>query len=153
MKLSFWQEGDNTSEFYSRFDSSMQNAQQAYREELLKKEPYELLNANGERKLVVPGLQSVDIEEDCDMSLFTGLKNVKDENGYKVSELKSWCESELTPLAWQRALVKTMPAMRKFGYELDELQYPNKEIRISQGYFQLICVTLGKLYSSRQPEA
>lgn len=149
MKLSFWQEGDNTSEFYSRFDGRVQNSTQAYREELLKKEPYELLDANGERKLVVPGFQSVDIEGDCDMPLFTSLKNVRDENGYKVSELKTWCENELTPLAWQRALVKTMPVMRNYGYDLDELQYPNHEMRISQGYFQLICITLGKLYNSR----
>ena len=29
MNLSFWQEGENPSEFYSRFDGHLQNAQQA----------------------------------------------------------------------------------------------------------------------------
>lgn len=147
MKLSFWQEGESPSEFYNRFDGHMQSAQQAYREDL-KKEPYELLNEKGERKLVVPGLQSVEISDECNMALFKSLKDVKDEHGYKVLELKNWCENAFTPLAWQRALVRTMPAMREYGYDLDELQYPENEMRISQGYFQLICVTLTKLYSS-----
>lgn len=152
MNLSFWQEGENPSEFYNRFDNHLQSAQQAYRDEL-KNEPYELLNENGERKLVVPGLQSVDLNETCNMSMFASLKNVKDEHGFKVAALKQWCENELTPLAWQRALVRTLPALREHGYDLDELQYPEAEMRINQTYFQLILNTLSKLYSSQDSAA
>lgn len=152
MKSSFWQEGESSSEFYNRFDGHLMNAQQSYRDELIK-EPYELLDDKGERRLVVPGYQTIEITDDCNMSLFTNIKQVKDERGYKVSELKKWCENELTPLAWQRALVRTLPAMREFDYDLDELQYPDDEMRIKQGYFQLICITLSKLYSSKESAA
>ncbi len=144
MKLSFWQEGENSSEFYSRSNRATQNAQKTYKEELRKKEPYELLNENGERKLIVPGLQSVDVTRDC--GIFTSLKNVKDEYGYKVQDLQQWCEDELTPLAWKRALVRTLPAMRELGYDLDELQHPSDNLRINHAYYQLICATLSELY-------
>lgn len=149
MNLSFWQEGENPSEFFNRFDGHMQSAQQAYREEL-KTEPYELMNEKGERKLVVPGWQLVDLDDGLDMSMFSTLTNVKDEHGIKVSELKQWCEDELTPLAWQRALVRTLPCMREHGYELDQLQYPEEEVRINDAYFQAILKTLSELYSAQR---
>ena len=148
MRLSFCQKVD-TSDRYSRLDGYRQSAQQAYREELLEKEPYTSLKEKIAPKLVDSDLPAVENTKAFDESIFSDLHCFQDENGYKVAKLKSWCENELTPLAWQRVLVRTLPALRKFGYELEALQYPNEEVRINKPYLRLICTTLSEMYSSK----
>lgn len=153
MKPSVQQKSDNLNEYFARFDSHMQSAQQSYRREILKQEPYELLGNQGDRKLVVPGLPAVDLNDSLNDRFFDGLEQVKDSKGYKVLVIKRWCESALTPMAWKRTLVRTVPDMRTLGYDLDELQNPSPSTRINAAYFQVICATLVKLYSTNATAA
>lgn len=153
MKLSFWQEGEKSADFFNRFDQHMQNTQMSYRQDMSGREPYELLKENGDRKLRVPGLQEVEIISDSHTGPFHNISEVRDEAGYKVAVLKKWCEEELTPMAWQRALIRTVPTLREHGYDFDALQHPTKETRINTAYYRVICVTLAELYQSKDSAA
>lgn len=140
MTLSFWHEGENT--------PNSVNPRLDHRQDMTQRQPYELLKENGDRKLRVPGLQEVDLISTSESSPFNNISEARDESGYKVSVLKNWCEEELTPLAWQRALVRTLPALREFGYELDNLQNPTNDTRIDTAYYRVICVALSELYNT-----
>lgn len=65
---------------------------------------------------------------------------------YKVRSIKNWCEEKLTPVAWARVLVRTLPILRDYGYDFTEMQNPKASTRIHHDYYLVIRATLIEIY-------
>lgn len=70
----------------------------------------------------------------------------------KVATLKNWCNKNITPLAWQRVVIKILPAMREKGFELEELENPGDNHFFQDAEFKLFAETLNDLYKITFPK-
>jgi hypothetical protein len=64
----------------------------------------------------------------------------------KVIEIKNWCDQNLTPLAWQRIVMKNLDAFKANNLALSELNNPTPDIEISKEMVDAICVIIQDLY-------
>jgi len=70
----------------------------------------------------------------------------------KILILKTWCNKTITPLAWQRVVIKGLPEFRTKGYELSSLEEPAAEIFFGDAEFAIFSRILGELYSLTFPK-
>ena len=63
----------------------------------------------------------------------------------KILILKDWCTKNITPLAWQRIVLKILPQLRENGFDLYELENPSEELHFGEAEFDLFTQTLKKL--------
>ncbi|UXP31977.1 hypothetical protein N6H18_16655 [Reichenbachiella agarivorans] len=70
----------------------------------------------------------------------------------KVITLKNWCNSNITPLAWQRIIIKILPQLREKGFELDELEEPAPDRLFQEEEFKLFSGALNALYNITFPQ-
>lgn len=66
----------------------------------------------------------------------------------KVKKVKNWCDATLTPLAWQRILIRLLPEFRQEGYFLHNI---NDESTLSESLLAHINRTLSDLYQINLP--
>ncbi|WP_221407473.1 hypothetical protein [Reichenbachiella agariperforans] len=66
--------------------------------------------------------------------------------------LKNWCNKNITPLAWQRIIIKVLPQLREKGFELDELEDPNNDRLFQEEEFKLFTDALDTLYNISFPK-
>ncbi|MCS6794747.1 MAG: hypothetical protein RMJ97_01360 [Raineya sp.] len=68
----------------------------------------------------------------------------------KVSalKLKIWSEEVISPLAWQRIILKALPALKEMGYELNALMNPSETLVFSEKSFEIIDLAVRELYQT-----
>lgn len=70
----------------------------------------------------------------------------------KVLVLKNWCTKNITPLAWQRVIIKTLPQLREKGFELAQLEEPTPEMTFGEEEFGFFSGALDELYKISFPK-
>ena len=70
----------------------------------------------------------------------------------KVLTLKNWCNKNITPLAWQRVIIKLLPQLRSKGFELSHLEDPQPELIFGDAELVLISGALNELYKISLPK-
>ncbi len=68
----------------------------------------------------------------------------------KVSALKikSWSEEVISPLAWQRIVLKALPTLKEMGFELNTLMNPSETLVFSEKAFAAIDAAVKELYQT-----
>lgn len=70
----------------------------------------------------------------------------------KVITLQKWCNANITPLAWQRVIIKVLPQLREQGFELDELENPTEDRIFQDAEFKLFAEALTAIYNISFPK-
>ena len=70
----------------------------------------------------------------------------------KILILKNWCTKNITPLAWQRIVLKILPQLRENGFDLSELENPDEEMHFGEAEFGLFTQTLENMYGMTFPK-
>ncbi|MGL1886347.1 MAG: hypothetical protein OCD76_07520 [Reichenbachiella sp.] len=70
----------------------------------------------------------------------------------KVVTLQAWCNKNITPLAWQRIIIKILPQLREKGFELDELENPAPDRIFEDGEFKMFAEALTTIYNISFPK-
>ncbi|WP_448529124.1 hypothetical protein [Raineya sp.] len=68
----------------------------------------------------------------------------------KVSalKLKTWSEEVISPLAWQRIVLKALPTLKEMGFELNTLMNPSETLMLSEKAFVVIDAVVKELYQT-----
>ena len=70
----------------------------------------------------------------------------------KLISLKNWCTANITPLAWQRIVLKILPQLRERGFNLSDLEDPNPDQSFGEEEFKLFTATLEAMYGITFPK-
>jgi len=70
----------------------------------------------------------------------------------KIILLKNWCTKNITPLAWQRIILKILPQLREKGFDLSELESPSEDRCFGEAEFDLFIQTLENMYGMVFPK-
>lgn len=70
----------------------------------------------------------------------------------KALILKNWCNKNITPLAWQRIIIKILPQLRDKGFSLEDLENPQADHVFGDTEFGLFANTLESLYNISFPK-
>ncbi|WP_109831033.1 hypothetical protein [Reichenbachiella versicolor] len=70
----------------------------------------------------------------------------------KIVTLQAWCNKNITPLAWQRIVIKVLPSLREKGFELEELENPDPNRYFDEEEFKLFSETLSSVYQITFPK-
>lgn len=70
----------------------------------------------------------------------------------KIVTLQAWCNKNITPLAWQRIVLKALPLLRDNGFELEELENPDPNRAFNEDELKVIEETLESVYKMSFPE-
>lgn len=63
-------------------------------------------------------------------------------------KLKNWCDKHLSPVAWQRIVVKVSPEFRGSGLNIKNLTDPDDQIILSDQQFGIIKKAISETYST-----
>ncbi len=66
--------------------------------------------------------------------------------------LKSWCTETITPLAWQRVVIKVLPELRDSGYGLTQLENPSDEMFFKGDEVGTVQTAISDLYGLQIPD-
>ena len=66
--------------------------------------------------------------------------------------LKNWCTKNISPLAWQRIILKVLPQLRDRGFELTVLENPAEDKVFGETEFLLFTKTLESMYGITFPK-
>lgn len=70
-----------------------------------------------------------------------------------VLALKNWCTESITPLAWQRVVIKTLPDLRdNGGFSLEQLEDPDQSVEFKDKEISVINGALKDLYDLNIPD-
>ncbi len=69
----------------------------------------------------------------------------------KILLLKTWCEKTITPLAWQRIVIRSLHDFRAKGHELSTLEEPSAEDYFGEGEYAVFEKALKELYDLSFP--
>jgi len=64
----------------------------------------------------------------------------------RIIAIKKWCDENITPLAWQRVVMKNLDALKSTGLSLNELNNPSENVEISNELVELIKQTIKDTY-------
>jgi hypothetical protein len=70
----------------------------------------------------------------------------------KVSakKIKEWSNQEISPIAWQRIIVKALPQLREEGLEFSDLMNPTNLV-LSGKAFKVVASVVEELYQVELP--
>jgi len=70
----------------------------------------------------------------------------------KVSakKIQEWSNQELSPVAWQRIVVKALPQLREEGLELSDLMNPTSLV-LSETAFAIVASVIEEMYQVELP--
>ena len=66
--------------------------------------------------------------------------------------LKSWCTETITPLAWQRVVIKVLPELRDSCYGLTQLENPSDEMFFKGDEVGTVQTAISDLYGLQIPD-
>ncbi len=67
----------------------------------------------------------------------------------KAINYKNWCTENISPQAWNRIVLRTLPALRANGMDLKEMENPDDTILLSEAVMQVLNQALEELYQLR----
>jgi hypothetical protein len=67
----------------------------------------------------------------------------------KAINFKNWCTENISPQAWARIVLKSLPALRGEGLELNALDNPDSGMVLSDGAMAILSQTLEELYQMK----
>jgi hypothetical protein len=65
--------------------------------------------------------------------------------------LKNWCNQHITPLAWQRIIMRVLPSLREAGLDLSDLQEPAENLFFEEEILAAFEVAMYELYEQKIP--
>lgn len=65
---------------------------------------------------------------------------------FNIYPVKSWCEIELTPLAWSRVVIRLLPILRDFNCDFSLMQKPRPDTKVEKEIYHLFLATIEELY-------
>ena len=68
----------------------------------------------------------------------------------KVVIVKSWCDQNISPLAWTRLVVRNVMALEDSGISLDDAKDPSPKLMMSKRMYALLLQSLGEIYGKDQ---
>jgi len=69
----------------------------------------------------------------------------------KIISIKNWCDVNLTPLAWQRVVIKNLDALKTTGLSLTDLSQPAEHMELNENLVELVKQTIKDLYQIEAP--
>lgn len=69
----------------------------------------------------------------------------------RVVEVKDWCESNISPLAWKRVVLRSLPSLSEHGLDLDELENPKNTLILETKELKMILSAIDELYGIEIP--
>ncbi|MEM9897123.1 MAG: hypothetical protein AAF789_12210 [Bacteroidota bacterium] len=61
-------------------------------------------------------------------------------------KIKEWCDSNLSPVAWQRIAVKVSPQFRGTGIKLGDLLNPNEAVLLDDEAYKIVKSAVEETY-------
>lgn len=71
----------------------------------------------------------------------------------KAIDFKNWANANLSPLAWQRIVLKALPVLKSSGLQLSDLSEPQPDLVLSNGALEALLEATETIYSAGIPEA
>lgn len=65
----------------------------------------------------------------------------------EATKIKAWCDSNLSPVAWQRIIVKVSPQFRGTGLKLSDLLNPTEAVLLDDKGYQIIKTAVEETYN------
>jgi hypothetical protein len=69
----------------------------------------------------------------------------------KIVSIKKWCDENITPLAWQRIVMKNLDALKNTGLSVSELSNPTENMEIDATLVDLVKQTIKEVYQMEVP--
>jgi hypothetical protein len=69
----------------------------------------------------------------------------------KIVSIKKWCDENITPLAWQRIVMKNFDAFKNTGLGITELSNPTENMEIDATLVDLVKQTIKEVYQMEIP--
>ena len=66
----------------------------------------------------------------------------------EASKIKAWCDTNISPVAWQRIVVKVSPDFRGTGLNIKNLTNPDLSVVLSDQQFGIIKKAIEETYST-----
>lgn len=63
-------------------------------------------------------------------------------------KIKEWCDSNLSPVAWQRIIVKVSPQFRGSGLKLSDLLNPTEAVLLDDNGYKIIKTAVEETYET-----
>jgi len=67
-------------------------------------------------------------------------------------KIKSWCDENITPMAWQRIVMKNLDVFKAKGWGLAEMNNPDGSIVFDAATFESVKSSIKELYQIEIPE-
>jgi hypothetical protein len=64
----------------------------------------------------------------------------------KAINFKNWCTENISPQAWNRIVLRTLPELRVHGLELNLLENPDKNLVLEESVTEILNKALDTLY-------
>ncbi len=71
----------------------------------------------------------------------------------KAIDFKNWANANLSPLAWQRIVLKSLPGLKPSGLQLSDLTEPSADLVLANGALEAILESTEAIYNAGIPEA
>ena len=67
-------------------------------------------------------------------------------------KIKNWCDENITPMAWQRIVMKNLDVFKTKGWGLTEMNNPSDAIILDAAMADAVKATIKELYQIEIPE-
>ncbi|MGD1843109.1 MAG: hypothetical protein ACFB0B_19770 [Thermonemataceae bacterium] len=64
----------------------------------------------------------------------------------KAALLKEWCNQYITPVAWQRIIIKALPLLKSKGYSLTDVESPKADVFFDEATYSALNAIALELY-------
>ena len=68
-------------------------------------------------------------------------------------KIKNWCDANITPMAWQRVVMKNLDSFKMKGWGISEMSNPDESINLDAAMTEAVKATIKELYQMEIPEA
>jgi hypothetical protein len=68
-------------------------------------------------------------------------------------KIKKWCDENITPMAWQRIVIKNLDIFKTKGWGITEMNNPDESINLDAKMTEALKATIKELYQVEIPEA
>ncbi|MDX1904719.1 MAG: hypothetical protein SFU27_11220 [Thermonemataceae bacterium] len=65
-----------------------------------------------------------------------------------VAKIQTWCNDNVSPVAWQRVVLKVLPELKGQSYELSDLLNPSQDLSLDDSSLELFGKAIFELYQT-----
>ena len=66
-----------------------------------------------------------------------------------AQKIQNWCNENISPVSWQRVVIKSLPQLREYGFELSDLMNPSANLKFSENAFAIVASCIEDLYQTQ----